>query len=254
MTTTKLIASGIALSLVAGLALAGCGDDKTTPDARTFDAHHLPDASGDATQNPAPPALGAQIDRMGRPAINTALNHTFDLSNTTKQQAKDAYNGEADPTMWATLQLTTAGDVTVTQFEANLGIIDSLDSDATNSGCSSARSDPAVEQPLYDGTASGAAAYQGLAGALADDELYVASNVGTCTTYLGVEGAAILQQGVNDCGGRAPTYDVMDISYTALAIGLGPIVGGGTLVTDGVDNDDAPAADDTTFPFLGAPH
>ena len=251
MTTTKLIASGIALSLVAGLALAGCGDDKTTPDALTFDAHHLPDGNVDATQNPAPPALGAQIDRMGRPAINTALNHAFDPSNTTKQQAKDAYNGEADPTKWAALQLTTAGDVTVTQFEASLGIIDSLDSDATNSGCSSSASN---QQPLYDDTASGADAYLALAGALSDDELYVASNVGTCTAYLGVEGAAILQQGVSDCGGRAPTYDVMDISYTALAIGLAPIVGGGTLVTDGVDNDDAPAANDTTFPFLGAPH
>jgi len=253
MTTTKLIASGIALSLVAGLALAGCGDDHQTADARMFDAHRATDASVDAAPPPAPPALGAQIDRMGRPAINTALNHTFDTNSTDKQTAKDAYNGEADPTAWATLELTGPTDVTVTQFEANLGIIDSLDSSATTSGCSSAQA-AAGQQPLYDGTATGAAAYQALAGALADDELYVAANVGTCTSYLGVEGATILGVGVTDCGGRAPTYDVMDISYTALAEGLAPIVGGGPLVTDGVDTDDAPAANDTTFPFLGAPH
>src|SRR5689334_3063778 len=37
---------------------------------------------------PAPPRLGAQIDRFGRPAINTATNHTFDVDMAKKDAAK----------------------------------------------------------------------------------------------------------------------------------------------------------------------
>jgi hypothetical protein len=230
------------------LALAACGNSSNNNQA------DAPPPPPDAFVPPAPPKLGAQIDRMGRPAINTALDHTFDANDTTKQQAKDAYNGAADPSMWATLQLTVAQDVVAAQFEGNLGVIDSLDSSSTTSGCSSAQSDASVEQPLYNKTATGAAAYQSLAGALADDELYVYTGVGTCTTYLGVEGAFILgAANPTDCGGRAPSYDVIDVSYTALAIGLGPVLAG-TLVPDGIAGDDDPKSNDGTFPFLGAPH
>ena len=212
-----------------------------------------PAAPADAFVAPPPPKLGAQVDRMGRPAINTTMNHAFDPNDTTKQQAKDAYNGAADPTKWATLQLTVAQDVVVAQFEGNLGVIDALDSTSTTSGCSSAQSSAATQQPLYDGSAAAGAAYQPLAGALADDELYVFTGTGTCMAYLGVEGAAILKAPPNDCGGRAPSYDVIDVSYTVLAVSLGAVLGG-QFVSDGVASDDDPKSTDATFPFLGAPH
>src|SRR5438045_6193332 len=51
-----------------------------------------PDGATDGGGPPAPPALGAQIDRMGRPAINTALNNTFNADAASKGKAKDAYN------------------------------------------------------------------------------------------------------------------------------------------------------------------
>ena len=55
---------------------ASCGDDGA---AKTPDAAKQIDAPKqiDATPPPAAPTLGTQIDRLGRPAINTALNHAF---------------------------------------------------------------------------------------------------------------------------------------------------------------------------------
>jgi hypothetical protein len=237
--------------VIGALALAACGNDNNN---KPVDAHVGPP---DAFVAPAPPVLGAQIDRMGRPAINTALNHVFDANDTTKQQAKDIYNHAADPTAWATLPLGTPSDTVTAEFAGNLGVIDSLDSSASASGCSSERSDPSVQQPLFGKAGSnGGIVYAALATALADDELYVYTGTGTCTFYLGVEGATILGLATpNDCGGRAPSYDVIDVSYTALAIGLGPIVAKAGLVTDGVAADgDAHPSNDTTFPFLGDPN
>jgi hypothetical protein len=236
--------------VIGALALAACGSSEEKP----VDAKPSPP---DAFVMPAPPKLGAQIDRMGRPAVNTALNHTFDANDTTKQAAKDTYNHADDPSMWATLPLSTASDTVTAEFAGNLGIIDSLDSSAQASGCSSERSDPSLQQPLFGAAGSnGALVYAALAGALADDELYLYTGTATCTAYLGVEGATILGLTTpNDCGGRAPSYDVIDVSYTALAIGLGPIIAKSGIIGDGVSLDgDAHPETDTTFPFLGEPN
>jgi hypothetical protein len=46
-----------------------------------------------------------------------------------------------------------------------------------------------------------------------------------------------------DCGGRAPSYDVIDATYTGLA---------GAAATDGVASDGKPS--DTAFPFLADPN
>ena len=64
------------LSILSVAALAACGDNTKLP----VDATH--DSSPDAycSNCPAVPTLGAQLDRMGRPAVNTALNHGFDPS------------------------------------------------------------------------------------------------------------------------------------------------------------------------------
>ena len=242
----------IKLSIAAALALAACGNSNNNS---TIDAPN--GGPPDAFVPPAAPKLGAQIDRMGRPAINTALDHTFDANDTTKQAAKDTYNGADDPTKWAGLTLGATGDTVAAEFAGNLGVIDSLDSSDTASGCSSAKTDSSVQQPLYGAAGTtGALAYGALAGALADDELYLYTGTGTCTFYLGVEGAAILGLSApNDCGGRAPSYDVIDVSYTALAIGLGPILAKQGIVCDGVAMDgDAHPSNDATFPFLGAPN
>ena len=68
---------------------------------------------------PAPPTLGTQIDRMGRPAINTALTGTFDPACTKATcPAKDAYNANSSQASWGT---DYAGG-----FAAYLGIYDAL--------------------------------------------------------------------------------------------------------------------------------
>ncbi len=240
------------LASLASLGLVACGDDvnKTTVDAKPqTDANTTPDAF----VQPAAPTLGAQIERMGRPAINTALNHAFDNDTARKQAAKDAYNVAANPATWATTALGT-GDVILTQFEANLGIIDSLDSSASVDGCSTGH-----HPPFYDTTKTDATAYQGLAGALASDTLLLNTATGTCVGatprqgYLAVEGALATSTAPGSCGGRAPTYDVMDMSYTVLAAGIGPALNTATWVSDGVDTKGAGAANNTDFPFLAAP-
>ena len=138
------------------------------------------DAGEGGTSNPPPPTLGTQIDRMGRPAINTALNHTFDPACTsTTCPAKDAYNADNTPTHWAT---------NVPQFEANLGIYDGLDTTCGN-------------QAGFG--ALGNANYATLATVLAGDELWLNTAGTTCVQYLAVEFGAL---GITntDCGGRTP--------------------------------------------------
>jgi Domain of unknown function (DUF4331) len=190
-------------------------------------------AGGAGPTTPAPPTLGAQIDRMGRPGVNTALTDPFDIvTGKTEDSVKDAYNAESDPTKWAT------------EFQAyintSLAILDSLDSTATVEGCGN--------QLLYSATATGKAKYDPLASVLVDDRLYLNTKVpagGTlnCTQYLGVEANA---KGVtnSDCGGRALTYDVIDTTYSVLAIGA--LTG----VSDGIASD---STFSTTFPFLAPP-
>jgi hypothetical protein len=167
-----------------------------------------------------PPALGAQIDRMGRPAINTALNMTFASDEDEKGMGKDAYNAAA-PGDWA--------DFT-DEFAANLGILDALDATCGNQ--------------LLVG--SGAERYQALAGVLIDDQLYVNTDKGECTEYLGVEAEALELVTDGSCGGRTPAYDVIERSYSVLAAGV--LIG----VDDTITEDDA-EHDPDVFPFLAEP-
>ncbi|HEY1554359.1 MAG TPA: hypothetical protein VGF94_05960 [Kofleriaceae bacterium] len=109
MTKTIIFSAAVALGLFA------CGDDNKAPDApRSIDAPGI-----DAPSFPAAPTLGTQIDRMGRPAINTALNHVFDGSADSKTAARDAYNADAGPSNWG----ATFG----AEFAGNLAILDALD-------------------------------------------------------------------------------------------------------------------------------
>src|ERR1700738_824600 len=114
--------TAIAFVICLAAPLVGGCDDDTGPGV---------DASANAdmtsTDVPAAPALGTVIDRMGRPAVNTALNKPFEADDTKKNIAKDAYN-KAPQAMWGTF---------VPEIAANLAIIDSLDGVCGN-------------QPFYD--------------------------------------------------------------------------------------------------------
>jgi hypothetical protein len=210
---TKIIFS---LGLLLSLGSAACGSDTTGTDGGVAD--------GGVEGPPAAPALGAQIDRMGRPAVNTALTDPFSTTTPATADAnKDGYNTAAVSSSWGA---TYKGP-----FATSLAIFDSLDQNCGNQ--------------VAAGAMLMAGRYDTLAGLLADDQLYVRSDKTSCTQYLAVElGVAGVNLFNNDCGGRTLSYDVVDVTYSALASGS---IGD---VTDGVPNDSTFA---TTFPFLAAP-
>lgn len=196
---------------------AGMSQDTGTPDMGT------PDTGTDAGMNeaPPPPTLGTMIDRVGRPGITTALVAVLQEEGP-RGQARDAYNAAA-PAEWSGYASEIAG---------NLAVYDSLDTVCGNQ--------------VLSGPAAEAGRYATLGGALADDRLFVRTGAGSCGQYLAVELDATGVAANMDCGGRAPSYDVIDVTYSALAIGA---VEG---VSDGVDADDATHSD-TVFPFLAEP-
>jgi hypothetical protein len=106
-------------------------------------------------------------------------------------------------------------------------------------------------QALYDALKGGAsfavAGYTTFAGLLANDQLYVQTGSGTCKQYLAAELGVITGSPVQDCGGRAPSYDVVDWTY-------GLLTGANLPVSDGVSADPDGSPSDTTFPFLGTPN
>src|SRR5262245_14446261 len=104
MKTIKILA-------VAAVALTGCGDNTKLPDAK-------PDAT------PSAPTLGAQIDRMGRPVVNTGLNHGFDPT-AAGAAAKDTYNQDSNKQTWL---------ANVPEFAKNLALIDLLDTGVCGNG------------------------------------------------------------------------------------------------------------------------
>ena len=80
----------------------------------------LPGCAGqDSSAPPAPPALGPQIDRMGRAGVNTAVTDPFNLNSAAKGANQDGYNAAGVPTQWAGQYAAP--------FAANLAILDSLD-------------------------------------------------------------------------------------------------------------------------------
>ena len=260
-TTTTLSLCAIAIS---GLVFAACGDDTGTGGAAAASGstvaasstHSVSVASGSSTKAssgagptsgststgggfPVAPAIGDQIDRMGRPAINTALNQTFlDVTTTppslstdaARAAAEDDYNANDDPATWAATYTPT--------FAAQLAALDSLDSGTANGndGCSN---------QLLAGDHDDPNAYNALAGALTGDFLWVKTGATTCGAYLGVE-ASVLISPNDDCGGRRQSDDVIKTSYSAL------ISGTLTTVDDGITHPDN--ASQATFPYYAPPH
>lgn len=186
--------------------------------------------SGSTTGNPAAPTLGSQIDRIGRPAINTAISDPFDADATAQGDLKDQYNSDATPSDWAATWTP--------HFASSLAILDGLDTNCGNQAFAAAA--------LPDGGVP-ADRYSTLAGVLANDRLWLNTASSSCTVYLAVEANATGLIPNSDCGGRAPTYDVVDESYSILALGA---PGG---LTDGVDQSGHAAVSNADFPFLAAP-
>lgn len=209
----------IALLLMGSTAgLAACDDDDmNSPDADTGEVAEPRGADN-------PPTLGTQIDRMGRAAINTALNNTFSADDDAKDAAKDAYNADASPGDWEDY---------IEAFAGSLAILDSLDTVCGNQ--------------LLAGAAAEAGRYDGLAGVLVDDQLYVNTASGECGTYLGLEAEVVgaVDAGAGGCGGRTPSDDVIERSYSVLAAGA--LAG----IDDTITMDDG--AQSNAFPFLGPP-
>jgi hypothetical protein len=208
-------------------------DTGSSPDSGT-------DAGSDADAgNPPPPVLGAQIDRFGRPAINTALNHSFDPDASSAGAAKDKYNADTDGGAWVAEYSP--------EFQKNLAILDSLDTTADGGpGCGN--------QPFAQDDA-GALRYATLAGVLANDKLWINTAATTCSQYLGVEliatGVLPNDGGVdggptNECGGRMLSYDVIQTTYSIVAgVGLSGFGSGVSAV--------ATKTSGTTFPYLAPP-
>jgi hypothetical protein len=187
--------------------LAGCESDN-------------PGAAAFRSAFPPPPAIGAtQVDRMGRAAVATALVSPL-AAPATRGADRDAYN-RAPQAQWGTFRNNIRG---------NLAVFDGLDRNCGN-------------QVLANRAVTTAARYDALAGALADDRLYVNAASGVCNQYLAVELDATGTVPNDDCGGRTLTYDTIDVTLTAVTNDLTLAVG------DGVDNDNF-AQSDLVFPFL----
>ncbi len=246
MKNSILLAAAFASTVGAGALFLACtGDDTSVPSVTDAGAKDSSTPTTDSstpgtdtgtpgtdtgTGNPAPPTLGAQIDRMGRPAVNTALNHAFDADAGAAGAAKDGYNNAA-PGTWGTF---------APEIAKNLAILDSLDKGALandGGGCGN--------QPFADNDA-GANRYATLAGVLAGDALWLNTGSQTCATYLGVELNATGAVPNTDCGGRKLSYDVIDTTYTVVS-GTFPTAFGDTIPAV------ASKTSGTTFPYLAAP-
>lgn len=241
------------LALYVPLFLSSCGDNKDNPDAPPKDTSI---DSGFAR----PPELGPIIERMGRPAINTVLNALIFDDSTTAMMKKDAYNQAADPAMWGTTPLP-GGRSIAAEFAVNLAFVDVLDQGNPAIPGTGVNAPGCRNQIAYNGNPNGGGmtvptSYQYLASILADDMLYVDTSKTSCQQYLALEVEAATGGEIahTQCGGRTPTHDVIDVSYSVLLSGKAGFGSPGFTprITDGVTVH--PDVSDTVFPYFGAPH
>lgn len=236
-TTARHLAAG-------AIALFGCS-------GQSEGVHH-DGGSLDGAPIPPPPALGVQIDRMGRPLIGTALIGVFAPAQD-QAAMRDAYNRAPDPAAWATTMISTGATIEA-EMEHNLAVFDAFDigvTTITNAGCGNAVRYQSPPLP---------SSYRVTAELFADDELFVDTAFTSCPIYLALEmqyattGAGTRAH--TTCGGRTPSHDVIDLTYSMLAAGRSGV--------DPVSSDGAPTIHDgvaahtdikeSVFPFLGPPH
>jgi hypothetical protein len=158
-----------------------------------------------------------QLDRMGRPLTTNALLATLGPQEVA-DDLKERYN----------LQTPATADAFIPEIEKGLALYDGFDGVCGNQWLAR-RSGPPTNR------------YRKLAKVMADDRLWINSKSGQCREFFAVELGKR-----NDCGGRSPVVDAVDV-YRA------ELVNGTTKgFEDGVDQDDHEHSVDT-FPFLAAP-
>lgn len=128
-----------------------------------------------------------QIDREGRPAVNSAL---------IPSGSKDAYNAASDPTTWAAMFT----DLII----ASLEFTDGLDG---------------VPGNLLTGDAAT------LASVLVDDRMLIDLSIPDCGPYLAIEAASLGGTDPEFCGGRTLERDVVDDTLSAVVSGFEIAVG-----------------------------
>jgi hypothetical protein len=160
---------------------------------------------------------GKQLDRMGRPLTTNALLATLGPSEVAND-LKERYN----------LQTPATAEAFVPEIEKGLALYDGLDGVCGNQWLASRGGPPAMR-------------YRKLAKLMADDRLWINSKSGQCREFFAVEWGTS-----NDCGGRSPLVDAVDV-YRAVLVN-----GTKTGFEDGVDQDDRQHSIDR-FPFLAAP-
>jgi hypothetical protein len=156
-----------------------------------------------------------QIDREGRPLTGNALLGLFG-SEDAAFALKEQYNA-ATPLAAARF---------IPEIQKGVAIYDSFDGHCGNS----------------------LLGYRAMATLLADDRLWVNSASGVCTQLMAVELASVAgrKELKNDCGGRTPNYDSVNV-YRSLLVDATY-----NSVDDGVHQDDH-VHSTTEFPFLAAP-
>jgi len=156
-----------------------------------------------------------QIDREGRPLTGNALLGLF-APEEAAFALKEEFNA-ASP---------ASGARFVAEIEKGVAIYDSFDGHCGNS----------------------LLGYRAMATLLADDRLWVNSASGVCTQLMAVELASVAgrKELKNDCGGRTPNYDSVNVYRSLLVDGTY------ASVDDGVHQDDH-VHSTTVFPFLAAP-
>ncbi|MDW8282771.1 MAG: hypothetical protein RMK29_13740 [Myxococcales bacterium] len=202
--------------------------DCTVHAALCNEAQYCDEVSKRCVDNPAAPnVLTLQlVDRDGRAGVNLLLTNPFDIARNPQTNmvemgdvTRDRYNADGNVAAW---QQTWAPFI-----RQSLALLDGLDRNCGNQLLANAMS------PRYSV----------LSALLAGDALHVDTSKTTCNQYLGVELGA-LGLAINDCGGRKPDYDVVDITYSLLATGM-PMG-----LTDGVSSSKPISP---TFPFLPPP-
>jgi hypothetical protein len=165
-----------------------------------------------------------QLDRAARPLTGQALLGTL-ASDDVSDQLKEDYNA-ATP--------ATSGRF-VAEIQKDLGLYDAFDSKCGNQLLAAPKAAPAKR-------------YLALATLLADDRLWVNSASTLCTQLMAVELAHLARRISlkNDCGGRTPNYNAVNVYRSLLVDGTN------ISVDDGVYKDDHEHSS-TVFPFLAAP-
>jgi len=230
------------VALTCSLGLLGCGDDESDGNntggtgTGASGGNGGSGNTGGGTGGTGTGAMGGMggmggeapaetpVDRMGRPAINTALTDRFSAGHDA---AAEAYNVNHDDTTWDAMY---AAD-----FAASIAIYDAIDTVCMN-------------QAFSCDDETDAACYGVFAGVLADDKLWLDTDYTTCVTYLGVEADATGLLANDDCGGRRPVDDVIQRTYSLL------VNGSLADIDDGIAVEPETLAADGTFPYLGAPN